>query len=461
MPRTKPQNSAAWNVTEIAPVFQPGNDAMVLKARSIATKQQHPADSSVMRRLATHDLFPEFSARFRRVFYNPLGVLLAAVSAALACGLFLHPQGFVLAGSLALVILLGVVWPWVSLRGISTKLGFDRTRAVEGEPVVVRLTLRNHLPWAAWGLAIRDGFEAKDSESPVATIANAPPRRTGSCRWEFIPACRGSYPLRVPSLTTGFPFGLWESKRSISVENSLIVWPKTMPVGPVPADNRDEACDGNVSRNKVGGHGDVTGVRPYRRGDSPRRIHWAQSAKHDRLIVCELQSMARPVIQLILDADPASHAGAGPDGSREWAIRIVASMAKGWLESGAKVGVSWAGTEIMPASGSGQLTRMMDALAAVPDTVSETLNHVLSCPACHKSRDGVQIVVTTEAGLTTLAGASSGSHRFVILQRAGFAGGADRETEPALPIRPWLLIENAGQISSRLRDGWGEARHGS
>ncbi len=112
--------------------------------------------------------------------------------------------------------------------------------------------------------------------------------------------------------------------------------------------------EGNVSRNKIGTTGDVLGVRPYRRGDSPRRIHWGQSAKHDRLIVCELQSNARPVIQLVLDTDPRIHCGTGTNGSREWAIRIVASLAKGWIESGAQVGLACANVELPPASGVAQ-----------------------------------------------------------------------------------------------------------
>jgi uncharacterized protein (DUF58 family) len=72
------------------------------------------------------------------------------------------------------------------------------------------------------------------------------------------------------------------------------------------------------------------------------------------------------VIQLVLDADPRVHAGSGPDGSREWAVRIVASLAKGWLEAGAQVGAVWNGQAIPPASGRQQLHRLLDGLTRLP-----------------------------------------------------------------------------------------------
>ena len=65
-----------------------------------------------LRAVATYDAFPAFSARVWRVMYNAMGMLILAALAALLCGAFLHPQGFVLFGSLAAVVVLQV--PFVS-----------------------------------------------------------------------------------------------------------------------------------------------------------------------------------------------------------------------------------------------------------------------------------------------------------------------------------------------------------
>ena len=80
-----------------------------------------------LRGLATRDVFPEFSAHVRRRLYHPLAVLTFAGLAALLCGLFLHPQGFVLFGGIAAVIGLGIVWPWLGLRGVRGAITFGGT----------------------------------------------------------------------------------------------------------------------------------------------------------------------------------------------------------------------------------------------------------------------------------------------------------------------------------------------
>jgi uncharacterized protein (DUF58 family) len=415
--------------------------------------------------VATYDFFPTFSARVRRFVYNPLGVLLLAATVALLCGFFLHAQGFILFGGVMTVVALGVVWPWLSLRGLSGTLAFDRDRLEEGEAVEVRLTLRNRLPWVAWGLAVRGGFGG-NSTRPVAGVTSAPGRRTAVCRWSFTPTRRGVYPLVAPRLTCGFPFGLWENSRQLAVEEPLIVWPKTFPVGPVPPVSSDRQVEGNVSRNKVGTSGDVLGVRPYRRGDSPRRIHWGQSAKHDRLIVCELQSNARPVIQLVLDADHRVHAGSGSESSREWAIRIVASLAKGWLEDGAQVGLAYAGFDIPPASGASQVHKILDALSGLPESVEQPVANVLACPKCRGFRDGLQVIVTTDrARVHGICGTcASEDQRWVVLNAAAFADTIDVAACPCGNgpcAEPWLRVNSADEIPALLHGGWREARHGS
>jgi uncharacterized protein (DUF58 family) len=263
-------------------------------------------------------------------------------------------------------------------------------------------------------------------------------------------------------LTTGFPFGLRDARRAVAVEGRLVVWPATLPVGPIPPVGGDRQVEGNVSRSKVGTTGDVLGVRPYRRGDSPRRIHWGQSARHDRLIVCELQSNARPVIQIVLDADPGVHAGSGPGSSREWAIRVAASLARGWLEDGAQVGLAWGGHDIPPASGRAQAHAILDALAGLPDECDQPLTEVLAGPRCRGFRDGLQVVVTTDrVSVPGGCGACEAENRrWVVLRAGGFADAGDTAAAGHRPT-PWLLIGSAGEAPALLRGGWREARHGS
>src|SRR5207244_6174114 len=85
---------------------------------------------------------------------SPLPILGLAAGVAILCGLFLSRHGFVVFFGLLTVGGLGLVWPWLSVWGLRGKLGFDRLRTREGEPVLARLRVRNLAPWDALGLAV-------------------------------------------------------------------------------------------------------------------------------------------------------------------------------------------------------------------------------------------------------------------------------------------------------------------
>jgi len=128
-------------------------------------------------RWLTHDYVPGAN-RYVYWMKTPLGVLALACAASLACGFCVAPQGFVLAGVSATIIVLGIVWPWLAMRGIRAELSFHRPRTREGQSVPVRLIVRNRWPLPIWGLAVQGGFDG-DSKADKATIAVALARVSG------------------------------------------------------------------------------------------------------------------------------------------------------------------------------------------------------------------------------------------------------------------------------------------
>ena len=89
---------------------------------------------------------------------KPLGILIVAAIASLLCGLFVAPQGLVIAGTIAGTIALGMIWPWLGLRGLSCELRFPNQRGLEGHASPVEVVVRNRWPFPVWGLAIEEGF---------------------------------------------------------------------------------------------------------------------------------------------------------------------------------------------------------------------------------------------------------------------------------------------------------------
>ncbi len=336
---------------------------------------------------------------------RPVAILALALTASTLCGLFLHFQGFVLALGLAAVLAVGIVWPWLSLRGLTGRLSFEKERTREGEPVRTDMSIRNRFPWGVWGLGVHAGIQrvvtGASLDRPDASLSFASGWKTTEAFWLLVPACRGEYPAFSPLITTGFPFGLWTSRRQLATDRPLLVWPRTFPVGPIPEAAVGHDADGLARRDKPGTWGDVLGVRPYRRGDTLRRIHWPQTARHGQLVVCEVRANAVPRVQVVLDTYPAVRTGSGPDGSREWAIRVAASFAEGWFKQGADV-------EFVIESGPVEVTRgsvrarsaaMLDALARLGSEGDRDLAALLSIAERRPRGVGLRVIVTTDAGL--------------------------------------------------------------
>ena len=67
--------------------------------------------------ILTRDILPGL-APYVRWLRTPLASLGSAAVASLLCGMFLHPQGFLLAFGITGVIVVGVIWPKLSVLGI-------------------------------------------------------------------------------------------------------------------------------------------------------------------------------------------------------------------------------------------------------------------------------------------------------------------------------------------------------
>lgn len=415
----------------------------------------------------TKELFPGLTP-YLRWARTPLGSLVLAGAASALCGLFLHQQGFVVLVAIVAVTILGLVWPWLSVCGLVGSLSFIRSRCREGEQVSALLSLRNRTPWGAWGVAVECGRENSDPEfdDDLRTgLAYVP----GSCSTErivdFIPRCRGSYPKPPPRIVCGFPFGLRSATRPLVVGTPLLVWPRTFDVGPIPDVRFGHSDEGLSNRNRAGDWGDPIGVRPYRRGDRFRRIHWAQTAQRGELMVREVQASAAPRVLIVLDSRPEVHSGRGPSSSLEWAIRIAASFAEGWIRQGAKVELLHGEGSIPDHGGSikTRTTTVLDALARLTAGNSQDLASALASHRYRPPSTGARLVVTTDVGLQGLAaqGWRRPDDRFVVLRAAGFGSAmAADESRASCPV-PWILIDGPDRIDFSLRQVGREAAVGS
>ena len=372
---------------------------------------------------ANHDFCPSAN---RWVYWmkHPAAAIVFAAVVACAAGIFINPVAFVPGGALVATLVLGYFWPRFAMLGMSARLSFGRNRADESEAVTVHLTVVNRWPFPVWGLMLEGGFQSADDAVPdvALALARVGAWSTSEFSWEFVADCRGEYPRRTPSLVTGFPFGLKKAGREVEVASKLLVRPRTFEIEELLDAAETRPNDDHWSDHRVGECGDMLGTRPFRPGDSLRRVHWAQTARYDRLIVCERQASTSSSLEVDLDSDPAAHCGFGRDSSWEWSIRIAASLCRAYHRQNARVVCHVGREEIVVTQGAAGFERFLDYLARLPKHGVAAAAERARVRTPRRHSEGLRIAVTTDLGLVRHESAwvSRLERRAVVLRAAAF-----------------------------------------
>jgi uncharacterized protein (DUF58 family) len=162
-----------------------------------------------------------------------------------------------------------------------------------GEQLTLEIILENPTRQPKTLLQVIDQLPSglgKPSESAIEMIP-----ANDSYHWVYstVAAKRGIYHWSQVDLRTATPLGLFWSRRHREVKAKAIVYPLVLPLrqcslldtlgeedsDQFPQEKRFQAATVGLTR----------GLRPYRRGDSPRLIHWRSSARYGELRVRELE----------------------------------------------------------------------------------------------------------------------------------------------------------------------------
>ena len=357
-------------------------------------------------RLLHHDFCPGQNGWAYKL-KHPLWAVAAATAAAAAVGWSLNAAALWVAAALAVGGAAGVAWPWVTARGLRCEVEFDGRRGRENTPATVLLRVTNRLPVPAWGLSVAAGF-GPAGEADLS-LDRVPGWATVEYRWTFTPPRRGVLPLAPPRLATGFPFGLWSASVPAAVSRRLVVWPRAAAVGEVPTADDPHPSDDRLSDRDPGEFGELLGTRAFRESDSLRRVHWAQTARHRTLVVCERQAGRTATVRVRADLAASSYLERDREESVEAAIRVVAGLCESLVRLGAAVECRLGGTTYRLGGDPASLRAVLDALAAVP---RGGFGEPVTVPFA--PREAAGIVVTGTAGVVRRG------------ERAGRTGGAGR-----------------------------------
>jgi uncharacterized protein (DUF58 family) len=327
---------------------------------------------------------PEPDVRGEAWLYLIGGVLLGSL-------ILREGQLFLVAVILLLVAGVARVWDRYCLVGVGYRRTLGQTRAFFGEdvPLTVEIVNEKALP-LAW-LEIEDTVPGGNTTVLPGHVG--PSHIAGrrllsmllSVRWyervrrhyRVHCAARGFHPFGPATLRTGDVFGLTTREVEIPGEDYLLVYPKIVSLERLglPASNPF----GDVPLRRQWLFEDpmrTFGVREYRPGDSPRRLHWKATARApgQALQVKQFEPTTTHRLHVVLNVSTSEHnwswQGYDPE-LLEAAITTAASVASWGAERGFLTGLaanarlyrSSSAVRIPPSRDPRQLMHVLEALA--------------------------------------------------------------------------------------------------
>ena len=334
----------------------------------------------------------------------------------LLTGLFTgNSQLFQMTYLIAAVLLLSLVWTWLTLRGVALQRTTRTRRSQVGRMFHESFSVRKT------GILPKLWLEIHDhSDLPGHQASQVVPSLIGSneYQWDVETLCvvRGEFQLGPLTVISSDPFGFIRAPRRVSATENLIVYPMTvdlnkvvLPIGFLSGGDAQRQLTHEITTN-------ASSIRDYVAGDSMNRIHWRSTARTGNIMVKEFE--LDPLVDIWLFSDFSSDslyeeqglrrlAQGGqvvvdgnriPPSTEEYGVVIAASLAKYFIESERVVGYA-AYTPFrqvfQPDRGNRQLTRIFRALAVARSTSSHSLRQMLSLETPHFTRGTTLMIVTS------------------------------------------------------------------
>lgn len=318
-----------------------------------------------------------------------------------------------------LVLLISGGMSWSALRNVQMRRSARSLRSQVGLVFEERFEIinRGRLP-RLWIEVQDDSILPGQRGSHVLTLIGGRESRSYLARTRLQE--RGVFKLGPTRLLAGDIFGLFPMTRLFENDDTLLVYPMIFeiqsfpnPPGLLPGGEALRRRTPQITSN-------ASGVREYIAGDPLNRIHWASTARRDRLIVKEFELDPLAEVWIFVDANQGIHYSKPyqkieydpqefwrkrvkyelPPSTEEYAVSIAASLARYYLQRGRAVGAVSSGysLQVLPADRGGrQLGKILESLALVRAVGKLPLQGLVEAQARHLPRGSTAILITTSA----------------------------------------------------------------
>jgi uncharacterized protein (DUF58 family) len=379
-------------------------------------------------------------------------------------------QLFVVASILLLVSAVSGVWGRNCLVGVGFRRSLGQQRALFGEDVSLTLEVVNDKPLPLAWLEIEDTVPgAGITLQPLHTTPSHIPGRQLltmllSVRWyervrrHYTVHCgaRGLHAFGPAVLRSGDVFGLGSRELEIPGEQYLVVYPRVVPLERLGLPAGNPFGDRPLPRQWLFEDPLRTvGVREYRPGDSPRRLHWKATARAPgqtpqvKLFEPTTSHRLHVLLNVSTSEEHWSWQGYDPE-ALEAAITTAASVANWAVEHGVLIGLaanakifhSTDAVRIKPSRDPHQLMHIFEALARLVPMGSMPVEMLVDI-------EGRELAYGTTVVMVTSVASASLIHQLQQLKRAGHRAVLLLITSAEQPLAP---LDGLPAYAIRIQD---------
>lgn len=336
----------------------------------------------------------------------------------------------------ALVVITTISWLWNRLAfwGLDYQRQFAVRRAFVGEMVELRLSVANRKFLPLTWLRIADVFP---TELPLigATVVKRHDTNLGEMgtfwslksyerlerSFQLQAVQRGYYRFGPSRWETGDLFGLFHSVHQHDDEQTLIVYPKVIPLTSLGLPAKEPFGDLRAPHFVFTDPLRTVGIRDYHPEDDFRFVHWKASARRQQLQTKVLEPASSHNLLVALDVVTLPHHWQGliPE-VLEQAISVAASLCYYGLEQRWPTGLIANGAlprsdqplKLLPGRAPAQMTAILEMLAVITPFVTAPIEKLLAAEAARLPWGSTVVVVSA---IVTPALAAT----LLDLQRAG------------------------------------------
>lgn len=296
---------------------------------------------------------------------------------------------------LALALLVGFLWAWVSLRWLEVEVQRRTTRAQVGGYVEERIRVKNLASLPKPWLEVEEMTDLPGHQTGQVISLRGSAFRS----WRVRTLClkRGVYycgPIRVVGSD---PLGLFRLERHFCGRQKVVIYPAIQELPHFPLLMASLPGEGRLYVRTHQATPLASSVREYMYGDGMNRIHWLTTARLGRLMVKEFDLGLSSNLWLLLDLHRDVQAGTGIETTDELAVTIAASVAYRLARMGMAVGLAAYGDQryfLPPDRGYPQLERLLEYLARARAEGSLPLEQAVQELDKHLSRYNTLLVIT-------------------------------------------------------------------